>query len=147
MKPEENSSNIDRYLEQSYWIIDILPKQVPASNGSQYFKVEKYFLSHPQIDDLCRKFANMLIRLSCYDDITIVLTTGEIANPHPETIERLILARKPFFVLLRSADAMIYINGEDTYLMLYNAKAELLELVRVLAASEGLFVWQPNNKD
>ena len=146
MKPEENISIIERYLEQPYWIIDVLPKQVPAAYGEQYFKVEKYYLSHPQIDDICRKFANVLIILSCYDEITIVLTTEEeIANPNPEIIERLISEREPLFVILKSADAMISVSGEDTYLTLYNPGAELLDLVHDLATANGLFVWKPRS--
>ena len=143
MKHEENSSIIDRYLEQPCWIIDVFPKQVPLAHGDQYFKVEKYYLSHPQIDDMCRKFAKVLIRLSCYYEIIIVLITEEeIDNPNPETIEHLMSEREPVFVILKSADAMISVSGEDTYLALYNPDAELLDLVRDLATSEGLFVWK-----
>ena len=148
MDSEDNIRIVGRYLELPYWIIDVFPKQVTEEHSKQYFKVEKYYLSNPHIDELCKRYVKMLIKLSCYTDMAVILPTGEkVDDSSPETIERLIFARKPFFVLLRSADAMIYINGEDTYLTLYNAKAELLELVRALTASEGLFVWQPNNKD
>lgn len=148
MDSEGNISIVDQYLELPYWIIDVFPKQVTIEHSKQYFKVEKYYLSHPHIDELCRRYAMMLIKLSCYTDMEVILPTGEkVDDSSPETIECLIFARKPFFVLLKSADAMIDVSGEDTYLTLYNAKAESLDLVRALAASEGLFIWQPNNKD
>ena len=41
------SSLIDDLLSKPYWIIDILPKQVPADNGGQYFKIEKYWTKEP----------------------------------------------------------------------------------------------------
>ena len=35
---------IDDLLQLPYWIIDILPEQVPKDSPGQYFAVEKYFL-------------------------------------------------------------------------------------------------------
>ncbi|MBO7608905.1 MAG: hypothetical protein J6S96_01715 [Muribaculaceae bacterium] len=140
----DNTSIIDEYLKKPYWIIDILPKQVPASNGSQYFKVEKYFLSHPQIEDLCRKFTKVLIKLSCYEDMEIVFPTDDHSpNPIPDIVEQIVYERKPFYVVIKSADAMIGYEGDEHYMTLYNANEELLELVKLLAISEGLFLWQP----
>ena len=36
------SRTIEELLNTPYWIIDILPKQVPAGGAGQYFAVEKY---------------------------------------------------------------------------------------------------------
>ena len=47
---------IEEFLDKPYWVIDILPKQVPADDRGQYFRIEKYFLEHPQIDIIYRKF-------------------------------------------------------------------------------------------
>ena len=33
---------IDSLLDKPYWLIDILPKQVPAGSAGQYFKVEGF---------------------------------------------------------------------------------------------------------
>lgn len=38
--------SIEEFLEQPYYVMDILPKQVPADSGGQYFKVEQYYLNH-----------------------------------------------------------------------------------------------------
>lgn len=35
---------IEELLEKPYWIIDILPKQVPKDSPGQYFAVEDFFL-------------------------------------------------------------------------------------------------------
>ena len=56
---------IDHYLEKPYWVIDILPKQVPANSRGQYFKIEKFFLSQPQYDIIGKKFINILMKLNC----------------------------------------------------------------------------------
>ena len=38
---------------------------------------------------------------------------------------------------------MVTFSGDDHYMTLYNPDAEMLDLVRQLAAAEGLFVWAP----
>ncbi len=35
---------VEELLQCPYWIIDILPLQVPEDSPGQYFAVEKYFL-------------------------------------------------------------------------------------------------------
>ena len=40
---------IEEYLEKPYWVIDILPKQVPADSRGQYFEIEEYYLEHHMI--------------------------------------------------------------------------------------------------
>ena len=62
---------IEEYLKRPYWVIDILPKQVPAGSKGQYFEIEKYYREHPQIDNIYRKFTNILLKLNCYEDIDV----------------------------------------------------------------------------
>ena len=69
-----HSGNIESLLEKPYWLIDILPKQVPAGSAVQYFKAERYFLTW--LDEISWKFARILIRLNCYYDLQ-VSTDGE----------------------------------------------------------------------
>jgi hypothetical protein len=42
---------------------------------------------------------------------------------------------------------MIALDSNDHYMTLYNPEEELLELVRSLAISEGLFVWKPKHQE
>ena len=60
---------IENLLSKPYWLIDVLPKQVPAGSAGQYFKAERYFLSW--FDEISRKFARVLIRLNCYYDLQV----------------------------------------------------------------------------
>ena len=75
---------IENLLSKPYWLIDVLPKQVPAGSAGQYFKAERYFLSW--LDEISWKFARILIRLNCYYDLQMS-TDGEswILNASPET--------------------------------------------------------------
>ena len=46
---------IETLLKKPYWLIDVLPKQVPAGSSGQYFVAERYFLS--RLNEISRKFA------------------------------------------------------------------------------------------
>ena len=128
------------------WIIDILPEQVPADSPGRYFTVEKYFLS--RLDDIIRKFASVLVKLNCYYELQVCLDgvtwTGDFA---PEELERFLRETNaspyPLFVRVNPSDALFTFSGDEHYMTLYEPDPGLLELVRKIASSEGLFVWDP----
>ncbi len=140
--------NIEEYLERPYWVIDIFPKQVPADSSGQYFRVEEYYLEHPQIDAIYRKFTNVLLKLNCYEEID-VSQDGEkwMTNPAPKDIEAMLLKcisnESMISVYLKLSDALITISGDDTYMTIFNPSEETIELLGSLATSEGLFIWSP----
>ena len=141
---------IEEFLDKPYWVIDILPKQVPADGKGQYFRIEKFFLEHPQIDNIYRKFTNILLKLNCYEDIGVSYDGEEwITNPAPHELEAALLKcmadKQMLYINLKSADVLITVSGDDTYMTVYNPREEMTELIRSLADSEGLLVWQPNN--
>ena len=139
------SDIIETLLEKPYYVIDVLPKQVPADSPGQYFKVEKYFLS--RLDVICRHFADLVIKLNCYADIQ-VSTDDEswIADFSPEDLIRLfadsVATHSALYFLINSDESLITFSGEDHYMTLYNADVELMELIGTLAGAEGLFVWK-----
>ena len=144
MKMKDNSKLIDHYMDKTYWVIDLLPNKVPANGCGQYFKIEDYFLG-AKFQDLCVKFANILLKFNCYHDFEVCRCDLDLwdSNPDPEDLVCWVKDGEPLCVVLKDADAMISINGDDTHMTLYNPNDELLELSRTLATSEGLFVWEP----
>ena len=42
-----------------------------------------------------------------------------------------------------TGEAMILSEPDDTHMTVFNADEKLLELIRVIASGEGLFVWSP----
>ena len=136
---------IEDFLSKPYWIVDILPKQVPANAGGQYFTIEKYFLSPPHVDVIHRKFANIMLKLNCYEDFMVFQIDEETwtENPNPNELDRMVLERKPLFVILKHAHAMISITGEDHNMTVYGANEETLRLLSSIALTEGLNVWKP----
>ena len=138
---------IEEYLDKPYWVIDILPKQVPADGKGQYFRIEKFFLEHPQIDNIYRKFTNILLKMNCYEDIGVSHDGEEwITNPAPHELEAALLKymadKQMLYIVLKSADVLITVSGDDTYMTVYNPTEEVLELLGSLAGSGGLFMWK-----
>ena len=141
---------IEEFLDKPYWVIDILPKQVPADGRGQYFRIEKYFLEHPQIDNIYRKFTNILLKLNCYEDIDVSYDGEDwITNPTPYELEATLLKcmadKQMLYIILKPADVLITVSGDDTYMTVYNPTEESKELIDSLAVSEGLFMWKLNN--
>ncbi len=86
---------IEELLQCPYWIIDILPSQVPEGSPGQYFTVEKYFLQGDRLEEIKQKHI------------------------------------------------MVLSEPDDTHLTVFNPDPQLLDLIRQIASSEGLFVWKP----
>ena len=133
------SKTIEELLNTPYWIIDVLPKQVPAGSPGQYFAIEKY-LRDTQLSDIKKKHVNLILKLNCYRDIS--MDEDKEINISPEKIADAIHKR---YVNIMIKDAMIVSEPEDTYLTIYNPDEDLLTLVRELASGEGMFVWKNEN--
>jgi len=133
------SKTIEELLNTPYWIIDILPKQVPAGSAGQYFAIEKY-LRETQLSDIKKKHVNLILKLNCYKDIS--LDEDKEINISPEKIADAIYKR---YVNIMVDDAMIVSEPEDTYLTIYNPDEDLLTLMKELASGEGMFIWKNDN--
>lgn len=138
------SEVIESFLTKPYWIIDILPEQVPSARQKQYFETEKYFMQEPQRSVIHQQFCNLLVKLGCYHDLVVFNADGlRIDGPLPGTLTQVFASRQPFFVLIDSDEAMIAYNGDDHNLTLYTPAATPLPLLARLATAERLFLWQP----
>ena len=138
---------LESLLDRQYWVVDMLPKQVPANSEGQYFKIEQYYLESPRKEILVEKYANILIKLNCYYDFEVWFDEEWQSNPSPHCLSECLLkcdaVNRPLFVLLDSTDALFSLDGEETSMTIYNPNDSLLELLGALASSEGLFLWQP----
>ena len=68
-----------------------------------------------------------------------IAVDGEI-NPTPERI-RAVMDKKYVYIMV--GESMILSEPDDTHLTVFNPDWQLLELIKTLAAGEGLFVWKP----
>ncbi len=129
---------IEELLGTPFWIIDILPAQVPADSAGQYFAVEKYFLQGDRLAEIKQKHINLILKLNCYRDISI--DEEEAINPSPARIAEEMQKR---YLYIRTGDSMILSEPDDTHMTVFNPDPELLALIKELAAGEELYVWQP----
>ena len=129
---------IDELLQCSYWIIDILPSQVPKGSPGQYFAVEDYFLQGDRIEEIKQKHINLILKLNCYRDISI--DDEPVTNPLPKHVAE---EMKKRYLYIITGESMILSEPDDTHLTVFNPDSQLLELIRQLASGEGLFVWKP----
>ena len=125
----------EELLNTPYWILDIMPKQVPKDSPGQYFTIEDYYLRE-HLSEIKQKHLNVILKLNCYMDISI----DGILNPSPERIRKAVNER---YIYIMLDSAMILSEPDDTHLTLFNPDEELLALIRAISAGEGLFVWQP----
>lgn len=129
---------IEELLQCPYWMVDILPSQVPKDSPGQYFAVEKYFLRDDRIGEIKQKHINLILKLNCYRDLSI---GGETAtNPPPNHMAD---EMKNRYLCIMTGESMILSEPDDTHLTVFNPDSQLLELIRQLASGEGLFVWKP----
>jgi len=138
---------LESLLDRQYWVVDMLPKQVPANSEGQYFKIEQYYLESPRKEILVEKYASILIKLNCYYDFEVWFDEEWQSNPSPHCLSECLLKcdalNRPLFVLLDSTDALFSLDGGETSMTIYNPNDSLLELLGALASSEGLFLWKP----
>ena len=131
---------VEELLQCPYWIVDILPAQVPKDSPGQYFVVEEYFLQGNRIKEIKQKHINLILKLNCYADILISDET--VVNPLPEHIADEMQKR---YLYILVGESMILSEPDDTHLTVFNPDSQLLELIRQIASGEGLFVWKPND--
>jgi len=133
-------SAIERLLDAPCWVIDVLPSQVPADSGGQFFAAE-----HLLTKGAPRKFARVLVKLGCYCEFVVARGEGHkpVRNPSPKKLRKWVAGDAyGLSVWLPGEDALMVVPTQSTCMALHGPSARLLELVRAIAASEGLFVWQ-----
>ena len=137
-------------LDKPYWVIDILPEQVPEGSTGQYFAIEQYYLQQPGITDIHHRFTDILLKLNCYSDFLVCSSDQEqqICNLEPEKLASWInTEQKDLQIILAGEDALITLSHNDTYMTIYNPSEVLINRLRNLALAHGLFLWQPHQED
>lgn len=140
---------LEELLQLPYWVIDILPEQVPPDSPGQFFAVERYYLQSPRVEELRRKFAGILLKLNCYYDFEVFAGPGgaPLHDPGPEKLVRSVIAagpeEDPVSIMILSENVLITIGKDDTYMTAYGLTSGMRDLIGKLAGAEGLFLWQP----
>ena len=136
---------VTELLEKDCWVIDYLPRQVPANSPGQFFNVENYLLNHYEEFDLRKRFTAVVLKLLCYHKLTV--HWGQwVVDPSPallaEAIQTILENHSGWLnMLLPEEQALLVFEWDSLHLTLYNPSPELLGLMEEIARSEGLFLW------
>lgn len=152
VKTMHETTNIEEWLEKPYWVIDLLPRQVPMDSGGQYFRIEAYYRAHPQVDALYGKFAHILLKLNCYVDVDVSLDGEQwLRNPAPEDlvamVERSLASKCMLYVALLPEEGLVTLSADDCYMTVYDPSPPLRALLCALVSAEGLFLWKPEDNN
>lgn len=146
------TTSIEEWLKKPYWVIDLLPWQVPKDGDGQYFRIEAYYRAHPQVDALYRKFAHILLKLNCYVDMDVSLDGEQwLRNPAPEDfvamVEQSLALKCMLYVALLPGEGLVTLSADDCYMTVYDPSEATRALLRALVSAEGLFLWKPENNN
>lgn len=144
-KASDETTRIEKLLEQPCWVIDLLPYRVPEDARGQFFSIEPELLKGKR---LRRAFADVLLKLNCYHDFLVFRGESDeyVTNPKPKKLEKWVLRDKEgLTILIPEEDALIAVPTKSTYIALHNPTDEFFELARQVATASGLFVWKAPN--
>ena len=140
---------IEDFFDKEYWVVDFLPKQVPANGSGRFFSVEEYYLEPLRYSVLRMQFSDILLKLYCYYDLCLFIDddTEGVVNPDPELLASHIKNNQSnLCMLIGTSETLINLSRDDTSMTVYSPSEDLLELIRMLAEVVGLFVWKPEQK-
>ena len=134
---------VEALLEAPCYIVDFLPRTVPAGAPGQYFAVERYWLEGGRYGALAEKFAGIVLKLMCYYRAAVD-GNGWMERPDPAQIDRSAakIAKKrtgTLKCLFPDENALVVLDGGSLNLAVYNPGEEMRALIAALAQSEGLF--------
>ena len=137
---------VNELLEKDCWVMDYLPRQVPAEAREGYFKVENYLLNHYEEFDLRKRFTAVVLKLLCYHKLTVHWGKW-VEDPSPaliaEAIQTILDNHSGWLnILLQEEKALLVFEWDCLNLALYDPSPDLLELMEEIARSEGLFLWK-----
>lgn len=137
---------VEERLTMPYWVIDILPEQVPADRGAHWLRLERACLAEPHRTRIRRRFAGVLLRLNAYVSFRVMTPEEDMVwdDPAPDRLAALLTETDlDLLILPEGEDSLITVNRDDLYMTLYHPSDAMLRRVGALAAAEGLFLRRP----
>ncbi|MFR3727690.1 hypothetical protein [Lacrimispora sp.] len=140
----DREQQVEELLEQPYYVIDFLPRQVQKDEGYFFFEVEEYFLNSNELDRISEKFIHIILKTLCYFEFSVYkekwlnsVTPKKLAS----VIKKVVTKQKGFiYILLSQNNILIEINGGDLHISVFNCNEKVESIMKALAISEGLFL-------
>ena len=138
---------VERLLEDDYWIIDILPSQIPIEKQAEYRALTDEYYESGKVAELHRRYADILTMINGR------FKTAMLCMPEDEwTISPCDIAVKDAVIhhtergcvdlLLPEEETLISLQSEDLYITVYHPTEEILSLLRQAVSKQGFYIWQ-----
>lgn len=145
----DREEQVEKLLEQPYYVIDFLPQQVQKDKSYFFLEVEKYFKKNNELNSISEKFIHIILKTLCYFEFSVyaekwmnTVTPKELAG----VIKKVITKQKGFIhILLFQDNVLIKISGGDLNITIFNCNEKIESIMKALAISEGLFWWKIRN--
>ena len=138
---------VERLLEDDYWIIDILPSQIPIEKQAEYRALTDEYFESDKIAELHRRYAEILTMInSRYNTAMLCMPEDDwTISPHDNAVKDAVIhhtERGCVDLLIPEEDTLISLQAEDLYITVYHPTKEILSLLRKAVSESGFYIWQ-----
>ena len=138
---------VERLLEDDYWIIDILPSQIPIEKQAEYRALTDEYFESGKVAQLHRRYADILTMInSRFKTAMLCMPEDEwTISPHNNDVKDAVMhhtERGCVDLLLPEEETLISLQAEDLYITVYHPTEEILSLLRQAVSESGFYIWQ-----
>ena len=138
---------VERLLEDDYWIIDILPSQIPIEKQAEYRALTDEYFESGKVAQLHRRYADILTMInSRFKTAMLCMPEDEwTISPDDVAVKDAVIHHTEqgcVDLLLPEEETLISLQAEDLYITVYHPTEELLSLLRQAVSESGFYIWQ-----
>ena len=138
---------VERLLEDDYWIIDILPSQIPIEKQAEYRALTDEYFESGKVAQLHRRYADILTMInSRFKTAMLCMPEDEwTISPDDVAVKDAVIhhtERGCVDLLLPEEETLISLQAEDLYITVYHPTEKLLSLLRQAVSESGFYIWQ-----
>ena len=138
---------VERLLEDDYWIIDILPSQIPIEKQSEYRALTDEYFESGKVAQLHRRYADILTMInSRFKTAMLCMPEDEwTISPDDVAVKDAVIHHTEqgcVDLLLTEEETLISLQAEDLYITVYHPTEEILSLLRQAVSESGFYIWQ-----
>ncbi len=138
---------VERLLEDDYWIIDILPSQIPIEKQAEYCALTDEYFESGKAAQLHRRYADILTMInSRFKTAMLCMPEDEwTISPDDVAVKDAVIhhtERGCVDLLLPEEETLISLQAEDLYITVYHPTEEILSLLRQAVSESGFYIWQ-----
>ena len=136
----------DTLFGSPYWLLDIVPSQIPQSRAADYAALERAYRQTEKLAALYSLFAELLAVVSkrYAAVLTVFPEDKQTEAPSGRQIAEAVRthSRRGAVQLLPKERSLLVLDAEDLYMTVYQPQPALLSLLRTEAEKRNLFLWR-----